>query len=829
MQEQEVIEMNKLDEGFLIIFDSNPVGMIISNLETKNFQYVNEVFLTSFGYTRSELVGKTAPEFNLIEPELNEKVLSLLQQQGFAKDIEVLGRKKTGETFWTLASVQVITINNEKFAITSFINIEDRKKAEAELIIANKELAFENEEKEKRAAELVIANKELEFQNKEKEKRAAELALANKKLLESEDSIKKLNQELEQKVAERNEELELINKTILDYKFALDESSIVAVTDQKGTIQFVNDNFCKISKYSKGELIGQDHSIINSNFHSKEYIRDLWVTIANGKVWRGEMKNKAKDGTIYWVDTTIVPFINKEGKPYKYLTIRSDITDRMLYVEEIKANEEKYYDLFENSLAAISTLDIVTHRTLDINETAVKLFGYTSKEDFLQNFDPKIHFVNPADMEDISQTLIKKGIVENKELELKKLDGTRFWVISSGKMNFKNNTVQSVMIDITDRMLYVEELKANEEKYHDLFENSLVPMFITDPKTLKTNDVNDIGIEFFGYKSREDFIENYDSINHFINSTDLERIRKDISEFGIVKWDLVKMKKLNGTPFWAKLTGKLSADNSFVQTALIDITDQVRSQDELEEKVKERTIKLTDSLVREKELHELTSSFVSMASHEFRTPLATILSSASIIEMYKKSEEQENRSKHINRISSTVKNLTDILNDFLSIGELEKNAVAVKNTEINLPEFITTIVEEMQGVVNEKYQHIVFHHQGEVMIKQSEKILKNILLNLLSNASKYSPNENEIDLSSTITNNQVLITVRDYGIGIPEKDQAKLFTLFFRASNAEYIQGTGLGLFIVKKYLELIKGTIEFESKQNEGTTFTITFHKNHH
>ena len=140
--------------------------------------------------------------------------------------------------------------------------------------------------------------------------------------------IKKQNEELEQKVIDRTAQLQKSLKEISDYKHALDESSIVAITNSKGIITYVNDNFCNISKYNREELIGQDHRFISSGYHSNEFFRDLWITISNSKIWSGEVKNKAKDGTIYWLDTTIVPFLNEEGKPYQYLAIRSDITER---------------------------------------------------------------------------------------------------------------------------------------------------------------------------------------------------------------------------------------------------------------------------------------------------------------------------------------------------------------------------------------------------------------------------------------------------------------------------------------------------------------------
>ncbi|MCA5005093.1 PAS domain-containing sensor histidine kinase [Sphingobacterium bovistauri] len=365
--------------------------------------------------------------------------------------------------------------------------------------------------------------------------------------------------------------------------------------------------------------------------------------------------------------------------------------------------------------------------------------------------------------------------------------------------------------------------------------------------------INPAALRLFGYKAEEVIGNN---ISMLMPEPDRGRHDSYISNYkttgnkkiiGVGREVLGRKKDGATFPFRLAVSEVFYKDKSIFTGFIHDLSKEKAAEDrlmqhtlELEETVRHRTKDLialvseleraktdvSNSLEKEKELNQLKSRFVSMASHEFRTPLSSVQLSASLIDKYVEQEKLDAVAKHTGRIKGAVQLLNNILNDFLSLEKLEAGVVVLNQQKINVVHLGEEITGEMQ-MICKKNQHIVYQHTGaNAEFDLDAHLLKSSIINLISNAIKYSGEDTFIEFATEITDDACTIIIRDNGIGIPEEDQKNLFEPFFRAHNTGNIPGTGLGLNIVNRYIALMGGELEYWSAINKGTSFKMTFQK---
>lgn len=402
----------------------------------------------------------------------------------------------------------------------------------------------------------------------------------------------------------------------------------------------------------------------------------------------------------------------------------------------------------------------------------------------------------------------------------------------------------------------------NKDIFDILFEAIPEGVIVVNKKQLIVA-ANTSALKMFGYKKNELMNEHlnilipsqyhkshFTHFSNFIKSNNGRKIKHDLNLFGVKKNNKEFPVEIGLNPF------SVYGDH-FIIALIIDITLRKENEEKiaqlntnLEQKVKERTYELKNTikqlkelnlnykeeikkriraesklkiaLKKEIELNELKTKFLSMVSHEFKTPLSGILTSSMLLEKYQLNEEQPKRDKHIKTITNKVHYLNNILNDFLSIERLESNKVNYKISTFHLSKLLNEVVYNANLLLKAGQRINVPNDIDEYVLHQDERILELILSNIIHNAIKYSGENSTINIEVHQNSKKIIFKITDEGIGIPEKDQKFIFNRYFRAENALNTQGTGIGLNIVKVHLENLGGAITFTSKEHIGSEFTL-------
>ena len=541
--------------------------------------------------------------------------------------------------------------------------------------------------------------------------------------------------------------------------------------------------------------------------------------------------------------------------------------------KEIKKNSAKLNAILNTVVDGIITIN---HRGIveSMNPSAAELFGYSPKEVIGNNVSilmPLPHRINHNQyLHNHLNKGVKNIIGKGREVEGKRKDGTTFpfW-LNVEKVEIDGKIIFTGIIhDVTDLRKAEKDLLISEKQLSAIIDTAVDGIIMIDRRgTMEV--VNPAAAQMFGYEWAELIGKNVRSLmpepDHSAHDGYMDNYhRTGIKRIiGIGREVKGKRKDNSIFPFNLSISEVPLPDRTIYVGVIHDISYQKDAQhrietlnEQLEKKVEERTEKLAEvvnkllvtnknlekqmdateaaqaallksqkeltiALAKEQELNKLKSRFVSTASHEFRTPLSTILSSASLIARYTAEGTEVKRQRHVDKIKSSVKHLNNILDDFLSIAKLEEGKFNQTPCTFDVKNHLAEIIEEISGILKTN-QQVTLQHEGKTKICSDKNFFKNIIINLISNASKYSGENTTIKVHSSCIENELEIKVIDQGIGIPKTEQNHLFERFFRAQNAINIQGTGLGLNIVKKYVDLMNGSITFISEENKGTTFIV-------
>ncbi|HWA28844.1 MAG TPA: PAS domain S-box protein [Lacunisphaera sp.] len=620
-------------------------------------------------------------------------------------------------------------------------------------------------------------------------------------------------------------------KEVDDLKAALDEHAIVAVTDPQGRITFVNDKFCAISKYARAELLGQDHRLINSGHHPPEFIRELWTTIAHGRVWRGEIKNRAKDGSFYWVDTTIVPFLDPNGKPRQYVAIRTDITARKQAEEKLNASNKEVLDLKtaldEHAIVAITD----AHGKITfVNDKFCAISKYAREELLGQDHRLINSGFHPKEFIRELWTTIREGRVWRGEIKNRAKDGSLYWVdttiVPFLDANGKPRQYVAIRTDITARKEAEEKLNASTKEVMDLKaaldEHAIVA--ITDAHG-KITFVNDKFCAISKYAREELLGQDHRIINSGHHPKEFIRELWATIRQGRVWHGQLRNRAKDGSFYWVDTTivpflGENGKPRQYVAIRA-DITERKRIEMEIKELNAELEHRVVERTAQLEAANEQLESFSYSVSHDLRAPLRAVDGfSQAVLEDFGPQLPDEGR-RQLQTIRSAAQQMGVLIDDLLTFSRLSRQSLAARRVDFNA--MVRGVLQELGAPWADRRVEVRCADLPPAL--GDPALLKQVWLNLLSNALKYSGKRSPavIEIGVADKAGRPAYFVRDNGTGFDMRYAGKLFGVFQRLHRPEEFEGTGVGLAIVQRIVQRHGGQVWADAAVDRGATFHFT------
>jgi PAS domain S-box-containing protein len=637
--------------------------------------------------------------------------------------------------------------------------------------------------------------------------------------LPDEDDLEGLSDLLPELVKEQEaHRLELSNQ-----RFAMDQHAIVSITDTSGCILYVNDKFCAISGYERSYLLGKNHNLINSGLHSKEFFANLWQTISAGKVWHGEICNTTKNGDNYWVDVTIVPFLDHQNKPYQYIAIRTEVTERKHLAEKIETSERQYR-------MAVNSLNEVIFRTDEngiwtfLNPAWTEITGFSIEDSLGQCYLNFVYERDAAVARESFELFIKSNVPYTKhQTRYRTITGGYRWLDVYAQIEKdeygKIIGLTGRLDDVTEQRNATALLQDNFSFVDALFESIPLPVYLKDDQG-RYERLNKAFCKLFSI-SAVDYVGK--TVHDLLNVKDAsfqDNLDQKLLKEGGTQLYETSLRLHNNTEFDA-LYSKAALhkpDGSMrgIVGTIVDISDQ---------KSAERALLLAKQAAESASRSK--SDFLANMSHEIRTPMNSIIGMTQLV---LDSQLDTHQREYLSIVNTSADALLDIINDILDFSKIEAAKMSIESISFDLRKLILDTLRSLSLRAQEKDLELAL----DIDPKIPERILgdpgriRQVLLNLIGNAIKFTLH-GEIIVRTQVTsldskNLKIIIDVSDTGVGIPSQMQDKVFEAFTQedGSTTRKFGGTGLGLSITKNLVNLMGGEISLISEVNKGSTFSI-------